>query len=231
MQYFICGIISFLFSLITLPSVAQSSVSTYHFEAGEVLDILLLSQNPGSDSLFKIYGQTAFPVATRMSYEGLPGFKVKELTQGNYQPGSMILGKWQNLEKREQFLHEIEKEVPDFHAQRRAIWPNFYLTYYEVPSTLDFTIDREEFNVVTSLWQKDEGAFQEYQQQWLQRVEQAGGKVVLLLKDGTSPFGYYYQPDLMTVVTWDDREAYEAFVENTQALDHQGVLHLNAFTL
>ncbi|WKN45118.1 hypothetical protein [Tunicatimonas pelagia] len=231
MQYLISGIVSFLFSFITWSLLAQSSASTYHLEAGEVLDILLLSQNPGSDSLFKNYGQTAFPVAARMSYESLPGFKVKELTQGNYQPGSMILGKWQNLEKREQFLHEIEKEVPDFHAQRRAIWPTFHLTYYEVPSTLDFTIDRKDFNVVTSLWQKEEGAFQEYQQQWLQQVEQAGGKVVLSLKDGTSPFGYYYQPDLMTVVTWDDREAYETFVEATQKFDRRGVLHLNAFAL
>ena len=49
------------------------------------------------------------------------------------------------LEKRELFLTEIVKQVPDFHKQRRAIWSQFDLAYYEMKETVSFDINLDKF--------------------------------------------------------------------------------------
>ncbi|MEM9820422.1 MAG: hypothetical protein AAF985_05100, partial [Bacteroidota bacterium] len=123
--------------LLCLSSVhGQSTSQSMAFKKGEVLDILLLSQNPDTELALKSYFQTAFPVAQRMSYQPLPGFKIKAHNQGNHRPQSLILGKWSDLEQREAFLSQIVEEVPDFHQRRKTIWSYFGLSYFEIQKDL-----------------------------------------------------------------------------------------------
>ncbi len=210
---------------------AQSQVKTYNFKKGEVLDVLLLSAKPDFDSLFAIYRKTAFPVAMRMSYTPIPGYRIQTYTQGNFQPESFILGKWASLAKREQFLAEIETHVPDFHQQRRNIFSNFHLTYYEIPKDLQFEIDKNKTIVATAYWQSDEQSFERFQKQWLKAAKRAKGKTILSLEQGKSPFGYFYQPDWMTITEWESPAAFKAFQAKVEKLGIAGLQHLNQFIL
>jgi len=227
------NLIVFLFLMLgvggSLP--AQSNVKSYSFKQGEVLDILLLSAKPNYDSLFAIYRKTAFPVAMRMSYTPIPGYRIKEYTQGNFQPESFILGKWASLAKREQFLAEIETHVPDFHQQRRNIFKNFHLTYYEMPTDISFEIDKGKMIVATAYWQSEDQSFQRFQKQWLKAAKRAKGKTVLNLAHGKSPFGYFYQPDWMTITEWESPAAFEAFQAKVNKLGSDGLQHVNQFIL
>ena len=229
MKNLIAGLFLLLSIAGSLP--AQSNVKSYSFKQGEVLDILLLSTKPNSDSLVAIYRKTAFPVAIGMSYTFLPGFSIKDYTQGNFQPESFILGKWASRAKREQFLAEIETHVPDFHQQRRNIFKNFHLTYYEMPADISFEVNKDKLIVATAYWQSDDQSFQRFQKQWLKAAKRAKGKTILSLKDGKSPFGYFYQPDWMTITEWESPAAFEAFQTKMNTLGAEGLEHVNQFIL
>lgn len=222
-----------LFFLLTIggPLVAQSQVKAYSFKKGEVLDILLLSAKPNYDSLFAIYRKTAFPVAMRMSYTPIPGYRIQTYTQGNFQPESFILGKWASLAQREQFLAEIETHVPDFHEQRRNIFSDFHLTYYEMPEDISFEIDKSKTIVATAYWQSDRQSFHRFQRQWRKAAKKAKGKTVLNLENGKSPFGYFYQPDWMIITEWESTAEFEAFRDRIGKLDMDGLQHVNQFIL
>jgi len=209
---------------------AQSKIS-FDLKKGEILDILLLTTKNDNEALFENYKKTAFPVAMGLSYQPLPGFGIAEYTQGNHQPGAFLFGKWESLEKRERFLADITKTVPDFHEQRRAIWSQFVLTYYEMPKDISIEIDREKVVVATAYWESNKVDFAKFTQQWLKTAKKSGGVLVLELTNGKSPFGYYYQPDYLVLTQWSDREAFEKFYDKNMKMEHEGVKHVNQFIL
>lgn len=211
--------------------INPSDKIVYSFKKGEILDILLLTNKPDIEPLFDRYKKTAFPVAMGLSYQPLPGFKIGSFTQGNIQPGHMVLGKWGNRKKREQFLSDITHTVPDFHEQRRAIWSQFLLTYYEMSKDITFEIDKTKFQVVTAYWQKDASTFKKFKKQWLKQSKKQGGRTVLELTNGTSPFGYHYQPDYMVISEWENDAAFQKFYAEDMKMKHQGVQHVNQFIL
>lgn len=211
--------------------VAQSQIKNYSFKKGEVLDVLLLSAKPNYDSLFAIYRKTAFPVAMRMSYTPIPGFRIQTYTQGNFQPESFILGKWASLAQREQFLAEIETHVPDFHQQRRNIFSDFHLTYYEMLEDISFEVNKGKTIVATAYWRSDKESFQRFQKQWLKAVKKEKGKMILSLEEGKSPFGYFYQPDWMIITEWESLAEFEAFQDRVDKLGVVGLQHINQFIL
>lgn len=210
---------------------AQSSETSYSFKKGEVLDLLLLSGKPNSDSLFANYRKTAFPVAMRMSYTPMPGYRIKEYTQGNFHPQSFIFGKWESIAKREQFLAEIETHVPDFHQQRKNMFSLFHLTYYEMPTDVNFEIDKNKVVVVTAYWKDDSQHFQQFRKKWSKAAKRAKGKTVLVLENGKSPFGYFYQPEWLTITEWDSRAQFEAFKAKNLKIGTDGIKHVNQFIL
>jgi len=205
--------VAFFFCLTVSSLKAQEKVYSFDLKKGEVLDILLLTNKPNNEPLFDKYKKTAFPVAMKLSYQPLPGFAIGAATQGNHQPEIMGLGKWSNLEKREQFLVEIEKEVLDFHQQRRALWSTFELTYYEMTQDVSFQIDRNKVNVVTAYWQKEEADFSKFKKAFAKKTKKAGGKTLVALQHGTSPFGYYYQPDFLVITQWENQAEFDAFYQ------------------
>lgn len=210
--------------------LAQEDIITYHFKKGEVLDVLLLTNGPDVQTLLPRYRETAFPVAATFSYKPVPGFPIKETVQGGVQPQSIIFGKWESLDKREGFLKAIVPAVPDFHEQRRALWPYFTLTYYEVKEDTDLVIDRSKYNVVTSYWGKGK-AFTAYLEVFKKDTKEQGGKEVLTLTRGNSPVGYMYNPEYLTITQWNNKEAFDLFYEKHQAMEESQITNVHQFIL
>ena len=180
-----------------------------------LLDVfMLLTTAPDSKAEYERYKKTVFPVGFEYSYQPQQGFRIAKLTLGTHLPVNLIFGKWENKEKREGFLANISKRVPGFHEQRRALFPYFDLTYYEMPRDINFTINKEKYNVVTSFWKEDSKTFLKFLKQWEKQIAKAGGKIILQLTDGKSPTGYTYNPDLFYIIEWADQLAFDAFAEN-----------------
>lgn len=193
---------------------AQDQIKSFTFKKGEVLDVIIANNSPDFNELFNRYKKEAFPVAFEYTYQPQSGFGASRLTLGNHFPQSLIFGKWSTREKREGFLANISERVPDFHEQRRAIFTYFALTYFEVSEDLQFSINSDKYNLATSFWKKDSSEnLDSFYNEWKNQVVKSGGKFILKLQDGTSPTGYYYNPDVLTIVQWDDQSAFDAFAK------------------
>lgn len=217
--------------ILTLQS-AMAQVKTYDLKKGQAFDVLLFNTIPESKETLNRYFKYAIPVAQKYGYIPQKGFKViQSPTQGNYWPGTVIIGQWSDFSKRREFVTEITKEVPDFHEMRRAIWSTFFLTYWEVKEDKTVRMDSEKFNVFTAYWEDDSEGFKKFIENWKKRVNQTEGEILLELTDGNSPVGYYYNPEYLSISSWDNREAFEAFYEKNLKMDHTGVKHVNQFII
>lgn len=202
-----------LLCLISIPAYTQNKVKTFSFKKGEVLDILLLSTTKeNTKALFDRYKETAFPVAFKYSYQPQPGFAIKKLVLGNYLPTSFILGKWESKAKREGFLQNIVKNVPDFHQQRRDLFTNFELTYYEMPRDISFSVASEKYTVATAFWGNSKKNKELYKK-WEAKTKERGGGIVIKLENGISPAGYYYNADVLYIVQWKNAKEFESFAK------------------
>ena len=221
----------FVLCLQSSLTMAQSDSVVYSFKKGEVLDLLFLTQKPETKELFNDYMKTAVPVGEALSYKPVALFRVNENLQGNYQPELLILAKWNDIAKRKAFLNDIEGEVPDFHQRRRNIWSSFGLTYYEMPADVNFVVHKEKFKVLTAYWSEKAKPFKQFKEQWLQQAESSGGTVSLLMEEGISPLGYFYQPDLFIITEWDSQESFERFHRLNLKMNHEGVKHVNQMAI
>lgn len=217
---------------LSLSGFAQSETLDYHLKKGQAFDILLLTLKPNTKDKVKKYFQDYYPIAKKFGYHPLKGFPIKESpTQGNYQPQSMILGYWDNLDLRKKFLAHIDAKKPIFHQDRRDIWSNFDATYYEMKQDKSFQVHRKKYNVVTSYWQKNKKGFHRFKKNWREKVIQAGGKIILELSDGASPFGYHYNPDYLSITEWENKAAFEKFYQKNLKMDHSAVQQVNQFKI
>lgn len=212
--------------------VAQSEVKSYTLEKGQAFDILLFNTNDEAKETLDRYFKSAIPVAMKSGYMPQKGFRVDQPPlQGNYWPKSVIIGLWKDYDKRVQFIDDIVKEVPDFHEMRREIWTSFNLTYWEVSQDYSFDVNPEKFNVLTAYWSNDDAVFPEFRSEWLKQVEKSGGNKLIGFFKGSSPFGYEYNPDHLTITEWESKEAFDKFNEKIQAMDHASVKHVNQFSI
>lgn len=219
-----------IFGTLSMSAQAKNTSIDYHFNKGEVLDILLLKNGLDFGALFPKYRKEAFPVASRFSFTPVPGFAISETTQGGIQPESMIFGRWDSKEKREGFLAAIVPAVPDFHEQRRAIWTYFSLTYYVMKEDIHLTIDRTKYNVVTSYWGNG-AAFAAYLKAIKNATTERGGTEIITLTEGYSPVGYTYNPDYLTITQWESKEIFDAFYKNYQAMEESRISNVHQFVL
>ena len=231
MRYFNLFIIAILLVSCSEKNVAQTPAKAYSFKKGEVLDIFMLSQKQGADSLFQEYVKLAFPIAMKMSYTNLKGRPILKNLQGSVQPQFMGIGKWASIKQREDFLGNIEDQIPDFHQRRRGIWSLFNMTYYEVPEDISFDIDKKKYNVVTAYWKEDAGAFPEFIDQFKKEAGKHGGKTIIELTNGKSPFMYRYQPDYFVITEWESKEQFDAFYKKNIKMKPYGVLNVNQFVI
>ncbi len=211
---------------------AQSKqLKFFSFKKGEVMDVMLITTAPNSEVEYEKYKKTAFPVAFEYSYQPQQGFNISKLTLGSHLPASLIFGKWESKEKREGFLATISNRVTDFHEQRRALFPYFDLTYYEMPRDINFSINREKYNVATSFWKQDSETFLKFLNQWERQITKAGGKIILQLNDGTSPTGYNYNPDIFYILQWTDQLAFEAFAKQHPLSSYEDLKNVHQFII
>lgn len=209
---------------------SQSDITTYTFKKGEILDLLLASQNPNKEAEVKEYLNLAVSVAQKMSYQSLPGYNIQRISAGNIRPSFLLFGKWDNQEIRTSFSHKIEEVLPDFHERRRNIFSFFGLTYYEIKKNLSFDIDKSRYNVATAFWNRPGSSTSELSE-WHNALTQSGGTVILELKGGTSPFGYLYRPDVFYITSWDSEEEFNTFKKLTADSLKKNIIHLNQFIL
>lgn len=211
---------------------AQSAPKSFSYKKGQVLDIIFLNTKKDTEAALDNYFKTAFPVATKYGYTGQGGLGLTENpTQGNYHPEVMVFGVWTSLKQRKDFLVNIESEMPEFHQERRKIWSSFNLTYWEMKDDLSFTVNSEKFNVATLYWQKDEKSFNQFKAAWNNRAKKSGGKEILTLTNGDSPFGYHFDPDYLVITEWDSKAAFEKFHKESLKLNHDAVKHVNQFII
>ncbi len=223
-----------IFSALFLALISQaqeSNPSQFSFKKGEVMDLLLISFNPDITELYNEYRQKALPIAAEMSItiEGIKG--ITETTQGNLQPQSMLIGKWDNITLRERFLDEIDERLPDFHERRRAIWSYFGLTYFEMPQDLSFAIDNTKYTVVTAYWKEDEGNFNKFVKSFKKKVAKHNGNTLMFASNGKSPLAYAYQPDYLEITEWDSKEQFEKFYNENLKMDVEGLSRVHQFVL
>ncbi len=214
-----------------MNATAQSDTKEYNFKKGEILDLLFLTTKPDTKANFDRYKKTVFPVGFKFSYQSQPGFGITSYVEGNHHPSGLVLGKWNSLVQREQFLTNIVKEVPDFHEQRRALFSFFGLTYYEMQADMQFQVRGDKYNVVTAYWKARPKDFERFVNDFKTASKKAGGSEIIELTGGESPFGYYYQPDFLVVTEWENQAAFEAFHKTNKAMDTKGVLHVNQFVI
>lgn len=220
------------FSFAIFNCKAQNKqLKSFSFKKGQVMDVMLITTAPNSKVAYEKYKKTAFPVAFEYSYQPQQGFNITKLTLGSHLPANLIFGKWESKAKREGFLSNIFKKVPDFHEQRRALFPYFDLTYYEIPQDINFSINREKYNVVTSFWKEDSKPFLKFMNQWKKEITTAGGKIILQLNDGTSPTGYNYNPDLFYIVQWNDQLAFDTFAKQHPLSSYEDLKNVHQFII
>lgn len=210
---------------------SQAVIDTVTLKKGEVFDILLINQKPDSKADLQTYFQTAFPVATKMSYQSIPKFKIVGWTQGNIQPAAIIMGKWNSLQLREDFGDRVIEEVPYFHSLRRKIWSFFGLRYFEMKSDVTFMIRRDHYHVATAYWMDGKKKSSEFYKTWLSQVQAMNGEVLIELEDGASPFGYQYNPDVFVITAWESEAAFKAFQAKNEGLMLDNIVHVNEFIL
>lgn len=212
--------------------LAQPAIKSYTLKKGQAFDILLFNTNTEAKETLDRYFKSAIPVAVKNGYMPQKGFKIVEPPlQGNYWPKTVIIGLWEDYSKREEFARNITDEVPDFHEMRREIWSSFNLTYWELQQDYSFAVKPEKFNVMTAYWGNDDEAFPKFRKEWLQLVEKSRGNKLIGFFKGTSPFGYEYNPDFITITEWESKGAFDKFLEKNLEMDHKGVKHVNQFIL
>ncbi len=215
-----------------LTAMAQDTVKSYELKKGQSFDIILFNMNDNAKETLDRYFKSAIPAAMKSGYIPQKGFKVEQPPlQGNYWPKTVIIGLWEDYDKRVQFIDDIVKEVPDFHEMRREIWTSFNLTYWEVGQDYSFEVNSDKFNVLTAYWSNDDEVFPEFRSEWLKQVGKSGGNKLIGFFKGSSPFGTDYNPDHLTITEWESKEAFDKFNEKIQAMDHAGVKHVNQFII
>ncbi len=217
--------------LISCVHENQAQTRTYHLKEGQSFDIILFNTNPNAKELLNEYLSSVVVVGQEYGYLPQKGFRINEQPlAGNYWPRTMVVGLWDDYDKREAFISEITDRIPDFHAMRREIWSSFFLTYWKVTANQTITISDEKFNVFTAYWGAG-ATFEESSRDWRQAVEQAGGEVVLWLEEGTSPLGYHYDPEIATITSWESREAFMQFQRKNSPTGLTGLKHINQFVI
>lgn len=221
-----------LLSILTISGVkAQDNIIQLEYKKGEVLDIILATIQRESAEEYNHYRKTAFPIAYEYSFELMPVFGIKELITGTSFPTTFIFGKWESLEKREGFLDDITTHLPDFHEQRRNVFSYFGLTYYEVKEDLTFFIDEEKHIIANAFWKEEMKNYSSFLEDWKRNVEESGGRIIVELTNGTSPTGYYYNPDSFILVEWNSKEEFENFSKRTPLSEYDILENVHQFRI
>lgn len=222
----------FLCTAFSASLTAQAKPKTVDLKKGQVFDIIFLTNKPDTKDLMQDYFKRASPIAQANGYASGGGFGIAGTPiRGNYQPKVMAIGTWPGVAERTAGVVALETQMTDFHEMRRKVWPTFNLTYYEMQEDASFTIKTDKYYVVTSFWAEKKGSFKKFLKQWEAAQAKAGGTPLLVLTDGTSPFGYNFEPDYFTITEWESEAAFRSSLPEDNKRGYPGVRHLNQFQI
>ena len=208
---------------------AQQLPQEIQLKKGEVFDLLLILAKPNSSEKFKYYREKIIPIGEEMSYQPLGFTKIKKTVLGNLQPNSLILAKWDNMRLREKFIEDITDKVPDFHEQRKEIWDIFLPTYYEIDESKTIHFKKEKLYTLTAYWKKESKNLTNFMKDWKSLIASNQGKNILILTNGRSPLGYYYNPDILIFTEWDNEDDFISFKENNNTLNFDAIENYTQF--
>ena len=208
---------------------AQQLPQEIQLKKGEVFDLLLILAKPNSSEKFKHYRETIIPIGQEMSYTTLGFTRIKKTVLGNLQPNSLILAKWDNMQLREEFIENITDEVSVFHQQRKDIWDIFLPTYYEIDESKTIRFQKEKLYTLTAYWKKEGKNLTNFMQHWKSLVASNQGKNILILTNGKSPLGYYYNPDILILTEWDNQDDFNSFTQKNNTLNFDAVENYTQF--
>lgn len=227
------SVVLLFFSFVLFQAMGQEKVYSFELKKGDVLDVMLLTQLKADNAgeLFNTYKKTIFPVGVEYSYQPLSGFGISKLTLGTNNANAFLFSKWDSLEKREGFLDIIVDRVPNFHQQRRVLFPDFRLTYYEMNKDLKFSVNTSKYNVVTALWTHTSKKDSLFFKKWEDAVLKFDGKVIVTLQNGKSPLGYYYNADILCVVEWQNEDAFDKFDQKHPLSFYEELRNVHQFVI
>lgn len=223
------------FSMLIFFSSQSTAEQTLSLKENTVIDLLFLNDIAGNGQLKKLYFTDVAPIAKAMGYQPIMGFRItKKPIQGNYFPNVLAIAQWPgNMDDRQNLFDQLLVKVPDLHAKRFDIWSSFSMSNYYVSKDRRLTFKDNKRYVLTAFWQSNEKIFQGHLKQYIQQIENAGGKVLIKLSEGSSLFGYLYNPDMTFITEWQDMNAFERFSQTTKVngKNSSGVKHINEFHL
>ena len=73
--------------------------------------------------------------------------------------------------------------------------------------------------------------FLSFFKQWKMKVNKQGGKVILKLKNGTSPVGYVYNPTILCIVEWNDKNEFESFEKKNPLSSYESLKNIHQFVI
>lgn len=225
----------FLLSLALVSVKAQGNTKMYVLKKGQIFDVLLRTNNAEASQEAKDkFDRDVIPRALEKGYQVMPSGLYFEpvAIQGNYSPGHMVLGGWENLKTRENAMQVLVTELPDFHQIRRELWTTLFSTYFEIEEDISFSIREDKFYVVTAYHHKRERSFREFKKEWANNIDESGGRIILELENGESPFiGHLYEPHHFTITEWTNRDSFEIFLSKNKNMDHSSIKYVNQFAL
>lgn len=210
-------------------SVSQSKTGTITIRKGQSLDFLSGIRKPGTDELLNTYFSKVLGSAAQYGFKVDASFlSVIPPTKGNYHASFISLSSWSQASKRDEFIKDAAKWSYDYVTERRKIWSVFNLTQYDnLKEDIELTVDSDKIYVFTAYWVKDRRSFEAASKRNLQKIKSAGGKQLLMLESGTSPSGYFYNPDVITMTEWKSMEAFTEYKNTIGKTDETGTLNAN----
>ncbi len=190
---------------------------TIKIEAGQKLDMLTAILKPGAAEKRNVYFSKVFPLANQHGFKlDISFIPIGVPVRGNYQPDFISFMSWPSHENHKAFKKEV-KQMKDYSMTeaRRDIWSVFNLTHYNnLEENLEFTVYEDKIYVFTAYWIEDMDQFIKAKQRGKKVMERFKGKLVSLLGQSTSPDGYFYQPDMVSVTEWDSVEVFQEFLKH-----------------
>lgn len=203
---------------------------TVHFNARQMLSILVGIRKPGMDQAWRDYINTIFLLAMQHQYNPGSAFNVLEPSRGNYHPGFVAMAGWPSVDHQQKFLQD--PNLPkDLSQQRRNIWSRFdQLIYEKLEKEIAFEVRSDKVYVITAYWIADAKTYKKYEKASLAKMKKYNGHLVLQLPGGSSPKNHLYDPDVWMISEWDDAETFKKYLLDLEqsGLD-DGLKNINEF--
>lgn len=224
------SVFSVLCIVLVTQLFCQSKSLEFSYEKGEVLDVIFGVTKPGAIEKVQGYLDKVYPVIKSLGYYAYPIFlPVQNNIKGNFRPDFVAISKWGSLKTRRIGMEQLLKKIPELPVMRKDIWSTFNLTYFEMEKDVNFSISENKVYVVSVYWLKDTSEVNTFSNDINTQITKHGGKVLLEIGNGYSPYEYYYKPDFIHITEWDGEDTFNTYLQNGENMPLSKVIGINQF--